>query len=180
MPTRVVASIWLRLRASHESALRAVITRLADRHGTHAFLPHLTVCGSTLDGTALVEAAHYARTSTLMPLRVTGAGVSSAVGNPFQAVFIEIVNSLRLVKFRENLRRITGADPLGVPHVSLFYAVSRRNAAIAIDASDLEEMARDCRAEIGDVEYILERPAIVYAGTGGSWLRVPEWRIEDL
>ena len=188
MPNRVAASIWLRLRPSQEQTLQAVIARLAERHGTPSFLPHLTVCGSTLDPTTREAASRYARTSDLLPLRVAASGVSCAVGNPFQAVFVEIVNSPELLRFREDLRRITRAEPFGIPHISLFYAVrapegstlSRRHAAIAVDARDLEEMARECRGEIGDVEYVLERPAIAYAGAGGSWLRVPEWRVEDL
>ena len=180
MPNRVTASIWLRLRPSQEHALQTVIARLAERHGTPTFVPHLTVCGSTLDPTTREAASRYVRTSGLLPLRVTASGVSSAMGNPFQAVFVEIVNSPELLRFREDLRRITRAEPFGIPHVSLFYAVSRRHAAIAVDARDLEEMARECHAEIGDTDYVLERPAIAYAGAGGSWLRVPEWTIEDL
>ena len=180
MPNRVAASIWLRVRPPQEHALQTVIARLAERHGTPTFLPHLTVCGSTLDRTTLEAASRYVRTSDLLPLRATASGVSSAIGNPFQAVFVEIVNSAELLRFREDLRAITRAEPFGIPHVSLFYAVSRRHAAIAVDGRELDAMARDCRAEIEDTEYVLERPAIAYAGAGGSWLRVREWRIEDL
>jgi hypothetical protein len=177
---RVHASIWLRLPPAQESHLRAVINRLADSHGTHVFQPHLTVCGSTLDETALHEASLYARQSELLPLRVRVAGIACAVGNPFQAVFIEIANSPELLRFREDMRRITSADRLSAPHVSLFYAVGRRHTAIALEARDLEEIARHCRAEAGTPEYLLERPAIVYPGAGGHWLSVPEWRVEDL
>jgi hypothetical protein len=177
---RVHASIWLRLPPAQESHLRAVINRLADSHGTHVFQPHLTVCGPTLDETALHEASLYARQSELLPLRVRAAGIACAVGNPFQAVFIEIANSPELLRFREDMRRITSADRLSAPHVSLFYAVGRRHTAIAFEARDLEEIARHCRAEAGAPEYLLERPAIVYPGAGGHWLSVPEWRVEDL
>ena len=177
---RVHASIWLRLDPQHESQLRALIRRLADGHGTHDFLPHLTVCGPTLDATSLGEAARYARESESVPLRVRAAAIACAVGNPFQAVFIEIANSHELLRFREDLRRITGADRLAPPHVSLFYAVGRSHTAIAFAATDLEEIARHCRAEAGEPEYLLERPAIAYPAAGGNWLRVPEWRVEDL
>jgi hypothetical protein len=177
---RVHASIWLRLEPAPETHLRALIKRLADRHGTHDFLPHLTVCGSTLDVTALPEASLYARQSDLLPLRVRATGIASAVGNPFQAVFIEIANSSELLRFREDMRRITRADPLSAPHVSLFYAVGRRHTAITFEARDLEEIAHACRAEVGTAGYVLERPAIAYPGAGGQWLRVPEWRVEDL
>jgi hypothetical protein len=177
---RVPASIWLRVRRPHESQLRGVIKRLADGHGTHHFLPHLTVCGPTLDATSLAAASRYARESELLPLRVRAAGIVCAVGNPFQAVFIEIANSPELLRFREEMRRITRADRLGAPHVSLFYAVGRRHTAIALEARDLEEIARHCRVEAGESEYILERPAIACPGAGGNWLRVPEWSVEDL
>ena len=177
---RVPASIWLRVRPPHESQLRAMIKRLADGHGTHDFLPHLTVCGPTLDPTSLAAASRYARASELVPLRVRAAGIACAIGNAFQAVYIEIENNPELLKFREEMRRITGADRFGAPHVSLLYAVGRRHTAIAFAATDLEEIARHCRVEAVAREYILERPAIAYPGAGGNWLRVPEWRVEDL
>ena len=126
------------------------------------------------------EASRYARESELVPLRVRAAGIAYAVGNPFQAVFIEIANSPELLRFREDMRRITKADRLGAPHVSLLYAVGSRHTAIAFAAADLEEIARRCRVEAGEREYVLERPAIAYPGAGGNWLRVPEWRVEDL
>lgn len=177
---RVHASIWLRLDPRQESKLRALIMQLADGHGTHPFLPHLTVCGPTLDATSLGEAARYTRESQLVPLRVRAAGIACAVGNPFQAVFIEIANSPELLRFREDLRRITSADRLAPPHVSLFYAVGRRHTAIAFAATDLGEIARHCRVEADEPEYLLERPAIAYPAAGGNWLRVPEWRVEAL
>jgi hypothetical protein len=177
---RIDASIWLRLRPSQESHLRAVIKRLADGHGTHDFLPHLTVCGPTLDVTGLHAASLYARKSELLPLSVVTAGIARAVGNPFQAVFIEIASSPELLRFRENMRRITRADRLEAPHVSLFYAVSRRHTAMTLEVGDLEKIVRHCRAEARESEYILERPAIAYPGARGNWLRVPEWRVEDL
>jgi hypothetical protein len=132
---RVPASIWLRVRPPHESQLWGVIKRLADGHGTHDFLPHLTVCGPTLDATSLAAASRYARESKLVPLQVRAVGIACAVGNPFQAVFIEIANSPELLRFREDLRRITSGDRLGPPHVSLFYAVGHRHTAIAVPAA---------------------------------------------
>ena len=57
------------------------------------FCPHLTVCGPTLDATSLAAASRYARESKLVPLQVRAVGIACAVGNSFQAVFIEIANS---------------------------------------------------------------------------------------
>ena len=176
---RVPASIWLRVRPPHESQLRAVIMQLADGHGTHDFLPHLTVCGPTLDATSLAAASRYTRESELVPLRVRAAGIACAVGNPFQAVFIEIANSPELLDFARTCAA-SPARPVGPPHVSLFYAVGRRHTAIAFAARDLEEIARHCRVEADEPEYFLERPAIAYPAAGGNWLRVPEWRVETL
>jgi 2'-5' RNA ligase len=177
---RIDASLWLRLGLGRESKLRAVITRLANRNGTHDFVPHLTVCGPRLDPTTLGAASAYARTSSLLPLRVTVEGITYAVGNPFEAVFIQIANSPELLRLREDLRRITGADELRPPHVSLFYGVGRQQTIITVDAGALEHIARECRADVDESEIVLERPAIAHPGAGGNWLRVSEWRVEDL
>ena len=177
---RIDASIWLRLSLGQESALRALITRLARRHGTPDFVPHLTVCGPRLDPTSLAAASAYVRTSPVLPSRVTVDRITSAVGNPFEAVFIQIANSPELRRLREDLRRITGADELRPPHVSLFYAVGRQPTVVAIGAEALEHIARECRADLVESAYILERPAIARPAADGNWLRVSEWRVEDL
>ena len=176
---RIDASLWLRLGLAQESVLRALITRLARRHGTPDFVPHLTVCGPRLDPTSLAAASAYARTSPALPLRVTVEGITAAVGNPFEAVFVKIASSPELLRFREDLRRITGADELRPPHVSLFYAVGRQPTILAVGAETLELIARECRADIEEKACVLERPAIAYPA-GGNWLRVAEWRIADL
>src|SRR5438093_13156243 len=75
---RIHASVWLRLRPFEEAKLDRVIQRLADRHHTHRFLPHLTVCGPTLDPSSLDAAARYARTSGLLPLTVAVARIAFA------------------------------------------------------------------------------------------------------
>ena len=177
---RIHASVWLRLRPFEEAKLDRVIRRPADRHHTHRFLPHLTVCGPTLDPSSLDAAARYARTSGLLPLTVAVARISFAVGNPFEAVFVEIATNPGLHEFREEMRRITRAGPLGPPHVSLFYAVDRHHAAVTVEAGELEEMGREARRDVDDLEYVLERPAVAYAGAGGSWFRVSEWNVRDL
>ena len=66
------------------------------------------------------------------------------------------------------------------PHVSLLYAVGRQHTVIAFAAADLQAIVRDCRADVREPEYILERPAIACPVAGGNWLRVPEWKVEDL
>lgn len=177
---RIDASIWLRLGLGQESKLHAVITRLANRHGTHDFMPHLTVCGPRLDARSLGAASVYTRTSSMLPLRVTAERITHAVGTPFEAVFIQIANSPELLRFREDLRRITGADALPPPHVSLFYGVGRQHTIVTFDAGALEHIARDCRVDVDQREYILERPAVAHPGAGGNWLRVSEWSVEDL
>jgi hypothetical protein len=177
---RIDASVWLRLGLGQESTLHAVITRLANRHGTHDFVPHLTVCGPRLDATSLGAASAYARTSSRLPLRVTAERITYAVGNPFEAVFIQIANSPELLRFREDLRRITGADELRPPHVSLFYGVGRQHTIVTVDAGALEQIVWECRADVDENEYTLERPAIAHPGAGGNWLRVSEWNLEDL
>jgi len=176
---RLHASIWLRLPPRPERHLQAVIARLAHAHGTHDFLPHLTVCGPTLEATTLAAASRRARESGQVPLRVRAAGISCALGNPFQAVFIEIAESPELRRFREQMRDITGADGLAPPHLSLLYAVDRGHAPIAFELGELEEIASQTRAAVAELEYVLERPAVAYP-PGGNWLAVPEWRVEDL
>ena len=163
-----------------ESTLHAVITRLARRHGTHDFVPHLTVCGPTLGAASLGAASVYARTSALLPLRVRSEGITHGVGNPFEAVFIRIANSPELRQFREDLRRITGAPELRPPHVSLFYGVRHPQTIVTFDAAALEPIARECRAELVESEYILGRPAFARPGETGTWLSVSEWRVRDL
>ena len=120
----------------------------------------------------------YARAR--LPLRVRAEGITHAVGNPFEAVFIQIANSPELLSLREDLRRITGAPELRPPHVSLFYGVRHPQTIVTFDAAALEPITRECRAEVDESAYILERPALAQPGVAGNWLSVSEWRVRDL
>jgi len=167
------------LRLEQERTLQALITRLASRHGTHHFVPHLTVCSFEFDETSREAASVYARTSPLLPLRARVEDITYAVGNPFEVVFVRMVNSPELHRFREDLRGITGAGEFRPPHVSLFYGVRPPQTIVSFDATVLEPIARECRAELVESEYVLERPAFARPEMG-TWLSVSEWRIEDL
>ena len=64
--------------------------------------------------------------------------------------------------------------------MSLFYGVRHPQMIVTFDAAALEPIARECRAEVDESEYILERPALAQPGVAGDWLRVTEWRVKDL
>ena len=168
------------MELEQERRLQALITRLAGRHGTHHFVPHLTVCSFELDATSRQAAAVYARTSPLLPLRASVEDITYALGNPFEVVFVRIANSPELLRVREDLSRITGAGRFRPPHVSLFYGVRPPQTVVSFDATVLEPIARECRAELVESEYILGRPAFARPGETGTWLSVSEWRVRDL
>ena len=102
------ASIWLRLSNEQETSLRVLIEWLAGAHGTMPFQPHLTVC-SPQSAASWDAAAEYVPRSRALPLRVRNKCISFSTTTPMMAVVIEVEDTLDLRKFRDDLRRITGA-----------------------------------------------------------------------
>jgi hypothetical protein len=162
-----MTSIWLQPQGRQEQALRSLIDRMADEHGTVSFRPHLTVCNLPGDLAALDAAAAYIKDCGLLPLRVAKAAVTGAVITPFRAVFIEVENSPGLREFRERLRDIAGAPTLIPPHISLLYTLDRVSQAHRPDlnAEILAAIAARCADSIKDEELTLARPVVNSAGT---------------
>jgi hypothetical protein len=170
-------SIWLLPQAAQENALHAVIDGLADRHGTVRFQPHLTVCGSLRNISALDAASAYVRRTGLLPLTTTIAGIGSGSESPFRAVFVEIESNPALQEFREALRDMTAAGELHPPHISLLYTLDRntQQPMPQLDAMRLRAVAQECDALVPRGELILDRAVVKTAAD--RWENVRSWSI---
>ena len=169
----MLASIWLQLSNEQEAALRALIESLASAHGTVPFQPHLTVC-SPQSETSWDAAAEYVRSGTTLPLRVRKKRISFSTTAPMRAVVIDAEDTPLLRTFREDLRRVTGAvEP--PPHISLLYAVDAtgRQPRRLSDENTLKTIAEECTRQVGEGEFVLDRPVIV--ATDGTWTNIKSW-----
>ena len=172
------ASIWLQLSGEGERLLRDVIAKLAMRHSTMPFQPHLTVCGIPPDDGAVAEAAAaFVRRSGVLPLRVGRAGISYSPTVPFRAVVIDIQNRPELQSFRAELRRIAGAPAFEPPHISLLYAIDAAKKIVrwAEDAARLQEIAADAARLVPASEFTLADPVVVVAD--GEWANIASWTV---
>jgi len=170
------ASIWLRLSNEQEASLRALIERLAGAHGTVPFQPHLTVC-SPQSAASWDAAAEYVPRSRALPLRVRNKCISFSTTTPMMAVVIEVEDTLDLRKFRDDLRRITGAVKPPSPHISLLYAVdeTQRQPSWSSDENILKSIAEECARRVEATEFVLDHPVIVAADGEGRNIR--SWRV---
>ena len=170
------ASIWLRLSNEQEASLRALIERLAGAYGTLPFQPHLTVC-SPQSAAFWDAAAEYVPRSRALPLRVRKKRISFSTTAPMMAVVIEVEDTLDLRKFRDDLRRITGAVEPPPPHISLLYAVDEtcRQPRWSSDESSLKSIADECARRVEASEFVLDNPVIV--ALDGEWTNIGSWRV---
>ena len=170
------ASIWLRLSNEQEASLRALIDGLAGAHGTVPFQPHLTVC-SPQSAASWDAAAEYVPRSRALPLRVRKKCISFSPTAPMMAVVIEVEDTLDLRKFRDDLRRITGAVEPPPPHISLLYAVdeTHRQPTWSSDESALKSIAEECARRVEASEFVLDHPVIV--APDGEWTNIRSWRV---
>ena len=172
----MLASIWLRLSDEPEASLRSLIERLAGAHGTVPFQPHLTVC-SPQSAASWDAAAEYVPRSRALPLRVRKKCISFSTTAPMRAVVIEVEDTLELRKFRDDLRRITGAVAPPPPHISLLYAVdeTHRQPTWSSDESALKSIAEECARRVEASEFVLDHPVIV--APDGEWTNIRSWRV---
>ena len=170
------ASIWLRLSNEQETTLRVLIERLAGAHGTVPFQPHLTVC-SPQSAASWDAAAEYVPRSRALPLRVRNKCISFSTTTPMMAVVIEVEDTLDLRKFRDDLRRITGAVKPPSPHISLLYAVdeTQRQPSWSSDENILKSIAEECARRVEATEFVLDHPVIV--APDGEWRNIRSWRV---
>jgi 2'-5' RNA ligase len=170
------ASIWLRLSNEQETSLRVLIEWLAGAHGTMPFQPHLTVC-SPQSAASWDAAAEYVRRSRALPLRVRKKCTSFSTTRPMMAVVIQVEDTLDLRKFRDDLRRITGAVKPPPPHISLLYAVdeTHRQPSWSSDESSLKSIAEECARRVEASEFVLDHPVIV--APDGEWTNIRSWRV---
>jgi 2'-5' RNA ligase len=170
------ASIWLRLSNEQEASLRALIERLAGAHGTVPFQPHLTVC-SPQSAASWDAAAEYVPHSRALPLRVRKKCISFSTTAPMRAVVIEVEDTLDLRKFRDDLRRITGAVKPPSPHISLLYAVdeTQRQPSWSSDENILKSIAEECTRRVEASEFLLDHPVIV--APDGEWTNIRSWQV---
>jgi 2'-5' RNA ligase len=172
----MLASIWLRLSDGQETSLRMLIAQLADAHGTVPFQPHLTVC-SPQSETSWDAVAEYVRNSNAFPLQVEKKGISFSTTAPMRAVVIEVEDTPDLRRFRDDLRRITGAVEPPPPHISLLYAVDEtgRQPSWSSDHRRLRRISEECARRVDASEFVLEHPVIV--APDGEWTNIPSWRV---
>ena len=174
----MLASIWLRPTGEARERLKALIASLAAEHETAPFDPHLTVCGTRGFSAAQSDAAaDYVRCCGLLPLSVRKLGISYSATTPFKAVIIDVENTPQLRKFREELRRITGAAEPEPPHISLLYTIDERTGRTtwAADTTKLSSIAAAAEARVEDAEFVLGDPVIVTPE--GDWANIKSWRI---
>ena len=96
---------------------------------------------------------------------------------PLRAVIIEIENNPVLEGFREALRRVSGAENLGTPHISLLYAIDPRGDLLQWWSSDakLRGIVQDCAARIGEAEFVLGDPVVV--ACEDDWTNIKSWKV---
>ena len=172
-----MTSIWLLLERRQEQALQSLINRMAGRHGTVPFRPHLTVCSVPGDLAVLDAAAAYIKECSLLPLTLAKTAVTGAVITPFRAVFIEIENSAGLREFRERLRDIVGAPALIPPHISLLYTIDKsgQRTRWSSDESKLSAIAAESAARLDDTVFALDHPVVVTPDA--DWTNIRSWKI---
>jgi len=92
-------------------------------------------------------------------------------------VVIEVEDTLDLRKFRDDLRRITGAVKPPSPHISLLYAVdeTHRQPSWSSDESSLKSIAEECARRVEASEFVLDHPVIV--APDGEWTNIGSWRV---
>jgi hypothetical protein len=173
----MLASIWLQLSGEEEASLGALIAMLASTHGTVPFQPHLTVCSPRSNPDSWDAAAEYIRGSRLLPLRVRKRQISCSTAAPMRAVVVDIEAAADLQRFREDLRRITGAAEPHPPHISLLYSVEETGGQPnwSSDESKLKAIAEECGRRVDTREFILDRPVIVTPD--GAWTDIRSWRV---
>jgi len=172
----VRASIWLQPQDAQAASLSALIAKLAEVLGTVAFAPHLTVCAADAADTWDAAAAHIARRGDLS-FAVRKLGVSFSLTTPFRAVAIDIENTPGLRSFREELRRITGAEPFEPPHISLLYTLdaAARPVCWRADATKLRAIAEAAAVRVAVADFVLDRPIVV--APDGDWTKIGTWKI---
>jgi len=178
MTMTVLASIWLQLHGEQEIAQREMIASLALLHGTVPFQPHLTVCGPQLSPAAWDAASEYVSDCKLLPLTVKKLAISHSANVPFRAVVIDVEDRADIRKFREDLRRITGAAAPPPPHISLLYALDggTLRPMPSLDDDKLRAIAADCASRLAASEFVLDHPVIVVPER--DWTNVPSWKVE--
>ena len=171
-------AIWLQPAGKQQELLRGLIARLAARHGTAPFQPHLTVCSARdIDPAKTEAAADYIRRCRLLPFTIRKVGISCSTVSPLRAVVIDLENSGELASFRQALRRIIGAAEPEAPHISLLYTIDKDGQRTGwwSDGTKLQAIANECAAQVGTTEFVLDRPVIVTPE--GDWTNIRSWKI---
>ncbi len=174
----MLASIWLQPIGEARSRLQDLIASLTARHETAPFQPHLTVCGAPdLTAAQSDAAADYVRRCGLLPFTLRKIGISYSTTAPFKAVVIDVENTPELRRFREDLRRITGAAEPEPPHISLLYTIDERAQRTSWSANEtrLSAIAAECAARVADAQFILDHPVVV--APDGDWTNIGSWKI---
>jgi hypothetical protein len=142
------------------------------------FEPHLTVCGTRdLSAAQSEAAAYYVCRCGLLPIAVRKLGISYSTTTPFKAVIVDVENTLALRRFREDLRRITGAGEPEPPHISLLYTLDERGERTpwSADETRLSAIAAEGTASVAETSFVLDKPVVVTPE--GDWTSIRSWKI---
>jgi hypothetical protein len=90
---------------------------------------------------------------------------------------IDIEDTPDLRIFREDLRRINGADEPPPPHISLLYTVNEtgQQSSWSSEEGTLKSIAEECGRQLEEREFVLEHPVIV--APDGEWTNIQSWHV---
>jgi hypothetical protein len=114
-------SLWLVLDDAALMPLRALIASLAERLGTSAFEPHVTLLGGLEHREADVTERAQRLASSVGPLSVPVVGVG-ARDEYFRCLFLELAQDPALLALRERGCLVFERAGAFLPHLSLVYA----------------------------------------------------------
>jgi 2'-5' RNA ligase len=117
-------SLWLMPEAQINQRLTELIARLAARHQTELFAPHLTLLSAVALPEALALAAAGRAAAEIAPLVVTPAGIQAREEH-FRCLFVCAREDAALSSAHAAAARAFGRppDPDFLPHLSLVYGM---------------------------------------------------------
>lgn len=141
-------SLWLVPEGEAGARLRALIDRLALRHGTPAFEPHLTLLGGLEGPEAETRPPAGEVAARLRPFLVR-LGALRHRDEYYRSLFAEAQKSPELLSARRAAEEAFGRapDPHFLPHVSLLYGDVPASAKEALIAEIGPELRVTFRAE---------------------------------
>ena len=165
-PTPPMASFWLLPAKEDEALLLAEIDRLALRHGTPRFHPHLTLLGDLARDPAALTAETRALAAVAAPFSLPIADI--VTGEAFYRSFYALFRAgSPLDALRKTAAEMfsAAAEPF-LPHVSLLYG--------PVEPGEKSASAAEVRARLKDQVIRFDRVALTNSAND---VPVADWRI---